>query len=279
MPISIPTDISSLSQLFLSRGIPTTDIGFYNHPGFLAAEREDVTFLEHYGAWVRARPRDPDYEDHVRAIVPKMAAVLAEEILRDGQLGVCIDAAMMLSKMLEEQGIWNYAAKGALSIGAPGLSSPTHFWLYDTEPAAGHAWIVAPPFEIVDVALKSQPYQRGEASYLPAALVSEAGRPIKPEAHEYVSAEIIAREYARRGTISRDLHFQIAPALKTVTSRFPSWEVSAGKATLRYAVGGVTLSDGATVYDITSRTWNGRSAGELYDHIVLPALSAPPGAS
>ncbi len=274
MPRSTPTDQKTLSRLFSNRHIPDAEIGFYNHPNFLAAERDDATFLELYGAWVRARPRSQSYDAHVRAVVPIMATRLAKEILKDGQLGVCIDASMMLSKMLEEQGIWCYAAKGALSIEAPGLSTRTHFWLYDTEPCAGHAWIVAPPFEIIDIALKAQPYQRGEAEHLPEALICEVPTRIQPEAHEYVSSDIIQAEFAARGAFPTDLHFRIAPALRSVSESFPSWEVRNGEVVLRYAIGGVTLSDGETLYDIESRTWNGRSAGEVYDQIILPAVSA-----
>ncbi len=78
----------------------TDQIAFYNSPAFLAAEQSDPSFLEFYGAWVRSCPRDAAYDAHVRAIVPRMAEIVADESIRDGQLGVCIDASMMLSKML-----------------------------------------------------------------------------------------------------------------------------------------------------------------------------------
>lgn len=150
----IPSDLKVLARLFSNRNISTDQVAFYNSAEFLEAERADPSFLEFYGAWVRARPRDSGYDSHARKVVPRVAQIIADEIIRDGQLGVCIDASMMLTKMLEEEGVWCYAAKGALSISEPRLEDPTHFWMIDDEPAAGHVWVVAPPFEIVDVTLQ-----------------------------------------------------------------------------------------------------------------------------
>lgn len=272
MQNAIPTDMKTLSRFFANRSIPTNSIGFYNHPKFLECEQDHPELLEFYAAWVRSRARDKAYDRRVRAVVPKLASILANEILDDGQLGVCIDASMMLTKMLEEQEIWCYAAKGALSIEAKELRRPTHFWLYDTEPCAGHVWVVAPPFEIIDVALKSQPYEQNEADLVPATIVLEGAKNITPDADDFLSSDIQAREYARRRHLPKDVHFQLAPELARVGASFPSWEVRHGDTTLRYATGGVTMSEGASLYDITSRQWNGRQAGALYDEVIVPGL-------
>ena len=274
MSTRTPTDQKTLTRLFANRGIPTDAPAFYNHPAFLVAERADPAFLEVYGSWVRSRPRTQEYDAHVRRVVPVMADVVGREIARDGQLGVCVDASMMLTKMLEEEGVWCYGAKGALTILAPSLSDPTHFWMFDEIPVAGHVWVVAPPFEIVDVTLKTQPYQRGEAVLLPPSVVTEHAEPIVPTAEEYVAASILRREHARLGRLPSDIHFQMSPDLARAAEAFPSWQVQVGTATLRYAAGGVTVSDGPSLHAITSRRWNGRLAGELFDAVVRPALQA-----
>lgn len=263
------------SRLFTNRGIPSDAPAFYNYPAFLAAETKDSLFLELYAAWVRVRLRDAAYDEHVRRVVPRMAELIADEIARDGQLGVCIDASMMMTKMLEEEGVWCYAAKGALSIGAPALGEPTHFWMIDDEPVAGHVWVVAPPFEIVDVALQGQLYQRGEAALLPKTVALETAKRITPEAHEYVSVSVLEREFQRRGPLPTNIHFRLSPELAKPASYFPSWEVQCGGTTLRYASGGVTVSDGPSLHAIRSRTWNGLLAGELYDQVIRPALAKP----
>lgn len=263
-----------LSRLFGERGIPTSEIAFYNHPAFLAAEQTDPAFLEFYGAWVRARQRDAAYDTRVRRVVPKIAEILADEIIDDGQLGVCIDASMMLTKMLEEEGIWCYAAKGSLTVSAPGLDEPTHFWIIDDEPAAGHVWVVAPPFEIVDIALKGQLWQRGEAALVPKTVVLETSRPVTPEPYDFMSTSVLARAFRQQGPLPRDFHLRAVPGLVRPAKFFPSWEVDIGETTLRYACAGITVSDGPSLYAIRSRRWNGKLAGELFDEVVRPALRA-----
>ncbi len=272
MPDRLPTNVKVLARLFANRGISTDRIAFYNEPAFLAAEKRDPSFLEIYAAWVRARPRDKAYDGRVRSVVPRMAQILEHEIRTDSQLGVCIDASMMLTKMLEEQGIWCYAAKGALTVSAPSLVRPTHFWMIDDEPTAGHVWVVAPPFEIIDITLKKQAYAFGEAAILPDSVVLETAPQIRPTADDFCSASVLEHAFRRRGPLPEDIHFRLSPQLERAATSLPSFEVTIGETALRYAVGGVTLSDGPCLHAITSRRWNGRLAGELYDQIVRPGL-------
>ena len=269
----IPTDRTTLARLFSKRGIPIEDIAFYNDPRFVAAEQKDPTFLELYAAWVRLRSRNSSYDSHVRRIIPRVIDVLAPEIARDPQKGVCLDASLMLTKMLELEGIWCYAARGALTIESPIISTPTHFWAYDNHPVAGHAWVVAPPFEIVDVALGNQLFTHGEDKLVPQSIVVEQPLRVTPHATDYCSASVLQQAYLRYGSPAIDIHLQCVPNLARVTSFFPSFEVHLEQATLRYAVGGVTMSTGESVYTITSRQWNGKLPGALYDEIVRPALT------
>lgn len=274
MAASTPTDLKTLTRLFANRGISTEQPAFYNAPPFVAAEAADGAFLETYGAWVRARPRSADYDAHVRKTVPLIANFVQAEIARDGQLGVCIDASMMLTKMFEAEGIWCYGAKGALTITNPSLPDPTHFWMFDVTNVAGHVWVVAPPFEIVDIALQTQPYQRGEAAMVPPTIITETGQRITPDANEYVATSILNMEARGRRSLPSDIHFRISPDLARATRAFPSWQVEYGDTILRYAAGGVTVSDAPSLHAIASRRWNGLHAGELFDQLVKPMLTA-----
>lgn len=272
MPTKIPTDKKTLKRVFDNRRIPTEEIAFYNHPNFLAAEQSDPAFLELYGAWVRSRVLNDEYKFRVRELVPTVVQLVAEEIERDGQMGVCVDASMMLTKMLEELGIWCYAVKGSLTISHPSLVSPTYFWMYDTEDVAGHVWVVAPPFEIVDATIRAQPYQRDEVSFLPRTVVLETADRAVPEAKDFLAPSILSSQFVMSGPPPKDIHLKMFPDLKRVTDYFPSWDVLQGEATLRYSAAGVTVSDGPSLYAITSRRWNGMLAGEMFDQIILPAI-------
>lgn len=272
MGVSLTTNHKTLSRIFARHGVSTDKISFYNSPEFLSAESHDPSFLEFYGAWVRARTRDAAYDEHVRRVAPLIGELVAKEISLDGQLGVCIDASMMLTKMLEAEGIWCYAAKGALTISAPELGDPTHFWMIDDEPVAGHVWVVAPPFEIIDVAIRAQVWQRNEANLLPNAIILETATRIVPEPDDFMSDSVLNRAYQRHGPLPRDYHLRAVPGLARPAQFFPSWEVKTDGATLRYACATAIVSDASSLHTLTSRRWNGRLAWELYDEVVRPAL-------
>lgn len=260
--------------LLNKRGIDTNTIAFYNDPNFIAAEQVDPLFLEFYAVFVRLRHRDKAYDAGVRSIVPRVVAKLADEIQRDGQKGVCIDASMMLMKMLELHGIWSYGVNGALTIHSPSLPSPTHFWPIDVMPVAGHVWLVAPPFEIVDVSLACQSYFRGEQKFLPPFLVAEAGRRIQPRATDYCSSEVLERARQRLKVLPPDIHCRLNPRLRRTVKYFPSYEVLSGTTKLHYCAGGVSASDAPSLQAITSRRWNNMLASELYEEVIKPELSA-----
>lgn len=276
---SLPTSLDQITRFLKMRNIAIDQIGFYNHPEFVAAETSDPSFLEFYAVYVRLRHRDAAYDAHVRSIVPRAVAVLAAEIQRDGQKGVCIDASMMLMKMLELHGVWCYGSNGALTIHSPKLSGPTHFWPMDVEPVAGHVWLVAPPFEIVDVSLACQAYSRGEGAFLPPFLIAESGRRITPQATDYCSVEVLARARQHYGPLPADVHFRLNPDLRRRVDYFPSFEIGIDDAKLHYCAAGITASDAPDLQAITSRRWNGLLAGELYEQAVRPALASVDAAS
>lgn len=270
---AIPQDLATIERIFHKRGIRANEPAFYNDERFIRAESADPSFLEFYGAYVRLRPRTTEYDEHVRAVLPRVVDVVAEEIRRDGQKGVCIDGSMMLMKMLEAQGIWCYGMNGALTIESPELPSPTHFWPMDVEKVAGHVWLVAPPFEIVDVSLACQLYRRGEEKFLPTHLVAETGKRVICSAEDYCSSEVLLRARLQFGAVSADMHVRLDPSLKRRLAFFPSYEIKLGTATLRYCAGGVSASDAPDIHAITSRRWNGRLAGEMYEQVVVPAMA------
>ncbi|MGD9815184.1 MAG: hypothetical protein AB7Q23_08250 [Hyphomonadaceae bacterium] len=259
----IPTDVKTLERFFTNRGIDQSKLEFYNDPAFMKAGRGEIGFLEYYGAWVRMRPRTAEYDVRVRKLVPRIATLLAAEIEKDGQLGACIDGSMILMKILEEEGIWCYGVKGALSIVAPRLPDPTYFWLYDLESAAGHVWIAAPPLEITT--LKLQPYSRGEKDLVPLTIVAETARPFTPEPHDYCSSDVLMAAHQQNGLLPLDMHFRLYPGLRRPAEYLPSLEVDVRTAKIRYARGGITVSDGPSLASIVSRKWNGRLAVEVYN--------------
>lgn len=272
--IDIPNDFDTLERLFADLGVPTSDIAFYNHPNFMAAEAENPSVLELYAAYVRLRPRDAAYDKHVRQTVPVVSQTLAEEILSDGQLGACVDASQMVNKILEELGIWSYSILGSLTIADPSLSNPTHFWMFDEKPLAGHVWVVAPPFEIIDVTLKAQPYERGEADLMPDVLTIESSKRIIPNSVDFFETGLLAIAHRTVGGTKETVHQRTHPGMMSAVDFFPSWLVKLNKTRMRYATGGISLSTAPDLEAITNRKWNGRYAAAVLRDVVRPALNA-----
>jgi hypothetical protein len=135
-------------------------------------------------------------------------------------------------------------------------------------------WVVAPPFEIIDVALGNQLFSHGEEALVPQSLVLEEPRRVVAHAADYCSMAAL-RKIAKHGGPVRSWTFTSGtlPGLARTTAFFPSFDVDLEQATLRYAMGGVMVSDAPSLYAITSRRWNGRLPGELFDDLVRPALS------
>lgn len=270
----IPEDFEYIAKGFKSLGIPTSDIAFYNHPKFLEAEIQNPKLIELYAAFVRLRPRDDAYEEYARKIVPLVAQILAEEIQSDGQLGACVDAAQMLNKILEELGIWSYLVQGSMTISEPSLPCPTYFWLFDEKPIPGHVWVTAPPFDVIDITLKAQPYERHEADLLPIVVVSEGEMRIRPESTEFLEPSILASALSRVGGPIKTVHERAYPGMMSAVNFFPSWQLKKGKLILRYATGGISLSDAPNLTAIKNRKWNGRHAFAVLSDIIRPALDA-----
>jgi hypothetical protein len=131
--------------------------------------------------------------------------------------------------------------------------------------------------EIVDVGLGNQLFTHGEEKLVPQSLVLEAPPRMIPRAEDFCSASVLASVIPARGPLPQDIHLQLVPGLARAVAFFPSFEVAREVVTLRYAAGGVTMSNGPSVHAITSRRWNGKLAGELYDDVVRPALAHTTG--
>lgn len=183
-----------------SLGVPIDTPGFYDHEAFLAQEALDPAFFENYIWFVEDREYSAPYLAHARDTISSASRFIYSELLSDGRRGACIDASLILGRMLDRLGIWNYAVKGALAIVPPQhfADSPTIFGAIDlglTSACAGHVWLVAPPYRIIDVTVSLQAYRQRELEYLPTLVLSEGGQPITPRPTDLF--DVSAADYIR----------------------------------------------------------------------------------
>ncbi|SPA03030.1 hypothetical protein CBM2626_B60027 [Cupriavidus taiwanensis] len=61
---------------------------------------------------------------------------MADRVARDGQHGLCVVASGVLSRILDELGVWNYTAKSNLAIHFPLSVSVTPRYFYSIDQGA-----------------------------------------------------------------------------------------------------------------------------------------------
>lgn len=229
-------------------GVDTTKFGFYDQPAFLAAERRDGAFLEQYALWVQSRPRTIDYDARVREIVPRLAEFLADLFEREDMQRSCVHVSSMMPRILDRLGVWSFGLKGSMiaEVAREDLWRGQSMCDIPDFPGAelGHAWVVAPPFVIVDGTIRLQnPAGDRMNDFTPPIVAVEDAPLIKPTVDDVVSAELRAFHESREGQLDSQLHHRLVPQLKRFGSAFPSREVRFGDLALRYVPAGVRISD------------------------------------
>ena len=161
---------------FLTKGICIDKPGFYDEPNFLKIEKDYPEFLNCYASYVQSQPYSDEYLKNAKENIPLIVNALNNELIQDGRQGACIDISSLLSKILEHEGYWNYIVKGSLTISFPESSKikPTYYWSFDTGRfEAGHAWVFAPPYKVIDISIKQQKQPENELEYIPNFVLAE----------------------------------------------------------------------------------------------------------
>jgi hypothetical protein len=127
--------------------------------------------------------------------------------------------SFLLSRFLEQYGVWNYVVVGGLIVSAAGRATKKIFYPEESDSKSlyGHAWVRVPPFRFVDLTLPLQEY----SSDLNGVVT-------EPVLSELVRDEGFPADFAEYGHPNVD--------------RFcPSFVVTHGNATLLYVPYGVKL--------------------------------------
>lgn len=173
-----------LDQDWNSLGIRRLEPGFYDDPSFIAAEQDGrPDLLVEYARYVTTKRYDPDYISGVRQLIGLFASFLAPFIASATAPGSCMFVSQMVSRILDEHGIWNYVvAGGTLVTPLPvGVLPPIPFVPEEDRENhifRGHAWVVAPPFRIVDLTIEAQAYPAEYRKHVKGPVLEESPRPL-----------------------------------------------------------------------------------------------------
>lgn len=237
-PLTNRAAAQQLEAWFAQRGIDPSRPGIHDTPAFLLAERQDPKALNLVARLVEARSySEAELQDAEHAITVTAEAV-ARRVERDGRKGLCVVASGVLSRMLDELGIWNYTAKTNLAVRFPPSVSeePRYFYSVDDRQfAAPHAMVVAPPFTVIDVTVRHQHYdEAGMASWLPELAMTKDFHPYRVTVNELVSPEVRAGILAHGMSVQQYLRQAKANMLQ-VMQHLPARAVHLDGGQLGYA--------------------------------------------
>ena len=272
-----------ISSRLAALGIDHRKPGFYDHQEFVAQERVSPEFLEEYAQFVATLPTTADYVARVLRDVPVIAGIVHRELVADGRLGACIDIGMILSRILEQEEIWNVQVKGSLTVDFQNVSSlpKQYYWSVDQTAvpfAAAHSWLVVPPYSVVDVALKQQPYRRGR-EYIPTIVLSQSRERAPFQIERIISPEIrslAARAFGKATADGLAEHF--APAWLRMRDVLPPVVIDQEGIQLTYDAVAIGAPD-APFEQMVNWPVNGRLGLQLYRELIAPALQVARGDS
>lgn len=272
--IHYSADHETIKEDFIRKGIDINTPGFYNQNNFLLVEKNQPLYLNNYARYVQSKAYTEDYIECARKEIRLIASILHNELVKDGRKGACIDMSMTLSKILEKEGYWNYVVKGALTLNYPlesGLSDAHYFPIdNNTIASAGHAWVVAPPFSVIDITIKQQPYTRNEEKFLPDLVLEENGT-LYPATVKDIIASDIRMNFKYQGLREEQILDAIGSDVDNVIKVFPSLTSKHGQTSLNY----VTTAISAPIEeleDIKGLHLNGMYGVDIYNNLIIPEL-------
>ncbi|WP_041699165.1 hypothetical protein [Allorhizobium ampelinum] len=268
-PESLNARRMEMVSLFHELNIDFRQPGFYDQPNFVAQEQKDKRFAENYAEWVLLRERNQDYDARAQAIVPQVAAILQRRIVQHNWHGACIAMTAILTRILDRLGIWNIPVRGSASVYAEGSSR--HFAIIDQNEGTGfdtgHMWVIAPPYDIIDVTLHYQRWQ-GDAfqRHVPVIILGKGLASVKARAQDVIAPEL-------RSQMPRDpdIHYKVFPDQRRVLEKFPAKRFISGSTDIRYVPGGVSLPD-LPLEGINEEARAGVPGIQIWTDDILPTL-------
>lgn len=270
-----------LTADFEASGIDPGTFGFYNQLGFLARENQNPAYLDRYAEWVLTRPMSAEYAAHVRATVPKLAHLLSDAFAAHDAHGRCLAAGSMMVRMLDLLQVWSFGLFGSVVIEAPDRSTRRAIQTIackrgpDSDAAAGHAWVCAPPFLVVDITLALQRWDGAIAPCIPDIILagSEASK-VEARAEDIVDDRVRMLFAEVEGWHDPWLHHRIDPSLRGFHQTFPAREVIMRDINLRFVPALIRLPDERLAEIGVKR--GGPSGRDLWNSVVAPAFGLAP---
>ncbi len=259
---------------FKEHKIDTSHPGFYDHPAFLKLEQSYPEILNSYASFVEKQLYEESYLTKTSNKIKIITELLYQELLRDGRLGACVDMSMALSRILEVEKIWNYAVKGSLTIRFNknlGLRDKYFYSLDTGNFVAGHAWVVAPPFKIIDLTLNRQASMGVEQKLIPKYILETNAVRELFDSKDLINPIIpLARHKSKANELV--VIQNIFPSLKSSPDLFFPSAVTLNDVKFKYSPIGIGAPD-LGLEELGGLKLNEKSAYQIYKDIIKPKLT------
>ena len=275
---TIEEGIEQLQQEFADAKIPTDEPGFYEDRAFIRREQKDPHYLDNYARFVEQQPYSRAYIEHVEPVVHVVSEEMQFALKHDGSQEAHAEAPFVISRMLEREGVWNYVVSGSLIITFPGGSGFAPYTFRTTDLHRGTAidcsyhWVVAPPFQVIDIAIQTCQYPYPFMHLLPKIVWETNGEPAVAEPSDIFTDHALD-EIAEAGMTTDEALDRYFPTYRSrFAADFPARIATRLDTQLKYVPMRVMVAE-PSLEQFTAFQSRGFSAAQIYAKKVRPRLS------
>lgn len=266
--ISYKAPLEDIVGVWKRNGLSIDQPGFYDDPRYVRVEQAQQGYINTYARYVRDKTYTEGYLARSEAVIQAAATLLSREVIADGRPNLCVAVSKVLSKMLERENVWNYVVVGAFSVSMriDGRWQTHAFYPFDVRPVdAAHAWVVAPPFCLVDLTLRQQRYPGPVAAYLPDRLLTTYtfGADVTPRD---VCSPALLLGLHLKGFSDDEILDRAFLSFKQFSATFPPEVMQTASATLKYVPTRIITPEG-DLDQLSALSINGKSPEVLYQRL------------
>lgn len=262
-----------LRTYFEKLGIDCTKPGFCDDPAFLALEQKNPRILERYAHLIETQTYSEEYLSDAERKIQAVADAMETALEADGNQSLCIQASGTIGRMLDHLGLWNYQAKSTLTINFATRHGirPVYFWALDEgQFLSPHSIVVAPPFGVIDVSFRHQPYSKDvKRELLPRMVLSKDFQKTKYTADDLAIPELRLALKAHGIPFMQFLMSQ-RPQMVEVMDSLPTRTMKREDVSLKYVV----IAVGGMEETLPGLTWKfaGRTPMQIFEQEVESKL-------
>jgi len=272
--------IEHLLQEFAQAKISTEQPGFYEDGAFIRREQKIPHYLDNYARFVDQQHYHPGYLDRAEPIIHVVSEEMQLALKEDGSQEAHAEAPLVMSRILEREGVWNYVVSGSLTMTFPSGSGfePFSFWSLEVRGEravdCSYHWVVAPPFQIVDIAIQACKYPNPFTHLLPKIVWESNAEPAVAEISDIFSPKGVKQITEAGMSMDEALDRYLPNYRGRFANDFPPRVVTRLDTQLKYVPTGVLVAE-QSLEQFKGFQSRGLNAAQIYAQKIQPRLYNP----